>query len=149
MSNSTEALYHCAFPAGVEIALPGYDPTLFNTPVSAEVHQEFYRRFNAACVAYTKAKGIAVKTIKAEEFKVTNGPSIFVIAAGSIDAAYFAKGWPSTEEESVISIGMTIRTVEALNAHSYSAEREDFSIYTAVDQTIKAGKRFVIVEDLS
>jgi len=145
----TEALYHCALPIGAEIVLPKEDLGVFKVLVSEEVRAEFFRRYNDACVAYTKAKGIQVASIKADEYKVNGGPSVFVIAAGNVDAAYFPKGWPEGEEEYAISVGMAIRTREALNAHYYAAERETFSVHNGVAEAIKAGKRFVIVEDLS
>lgn len=145
----TTALYHCCLPLGAEVVLPKEDLGVFKVPVSEEVRAEFFRRYDAACVAYTKAKGIQVASIKADEFKVNGGPSVYVIAAGNVDAAYFPKGWPETEEEYAISTGMAIRTRDALNAHYYAAERETFSVYAGVNDAIAAGKRFVIVEDLS
>ena len=117
---------------------------------SEDVRVAFHARYMAAAIAASKSAAMQVKTFKAQEIERGNGPKVFAICLGQLIAEYSQDGnCPQTAQEWLLVDGMVYRTIEALNAASYAAEKEDFSFWAAAELARSEGKRFVIVEDLS
>ena len=137
-------------PTGFLAAFTAEELTAFEQPMSEETLAGFWAAYKAKAIAATKATGMELKSLKAEEIKFPGEQSIFVLYAGQVEAAYTKDGnYPWEPADVLLAAGMLYRTFDALNAASYAAEKEDFSLYSAARKAKDEGKRFVIAENLS
>jgi hypothetical protein len=147
MSNSTIFAF---VPLGWSAVFSEEELAVFANQVSQEVYDGFREQYKAKAIAATKAAGMVLKALKAQEIRLHGSPTIYVLLAGQIEAAYSKDGNYSWEpSEILLTDGMLFRTIESLNAAVYAAEREKFSLYAAASKALAEGKRFVIAEDLS
>lgn len=87
---------------------------------------------------------VALQAVK--PFKVLDGVEVFGVI--DIHYAHFGKGTLLTIDPDEFQ-SVLCRWMNAVDAHYYAAEKEDFSVWKGVIEAQEAGKRRVVVEDLS
>ena len=145
MSNSI-AFFHSI---GYEAVFTPQELAAFEVGLSQAKIWAMQAEYRIRCEKLTKDLGLQVKSHKAQSITV-DGVAIYVIPLSAIEAAYCADGqFAKTAQEQAACDGMVTRTIKALNAHVYCAEKENFSEYKGAQEAAKLGKRFVLVENLS
>jgi hypothetical protein len=104
------------------------------------IHKEYLDR----CVALTIAKGYKLQSVKGSDYY-----GFPVFTAQDVEKAHGLENVYGNEELMAISDGMVARFIRGNNVHMYAREKEEFSIAWGVKEAMDAGKRSVMVEDLS
>ena len=114
------------------------------TNLNEETHRLLWERYQKIAIERSLASGIKIQSFRGQD---VNG--VYVIGIETIRDQVPSINSFRTAEEAVLADGYLYRVIKALNAHSYASEKDGFSIHVAAYEAKQAGKRFVVVEDLS
>lgn len=120
-------------PAGAEIVFTKEELSSLS---GKEICDQYYARAEAY------SRKINLVHVPCEEYE-----GVRVVSDCAIIDAHGISAY--TTENLALQSGIIGRFIKANNAHHYVAEKEDFSIYTAIGQAQEAGKQMVVTENIS
>lgn len=149
MSNSKAAFLY-AYPAGYTTVFTDAELAPLAKPASQAQIWAYEAEYKIRSEKLTKDLNIPVKGYKTRKATMPDGSVVQILNLSDLEAVYCADGkFPASAQESAICDGMLSRTVKALNAYVYRAEKEIFDEYKGAIEARKFGKKFVICENLS